>query len=106
MSDLSSYTGQSCDWYDLPCHLTSFANWLLNVLLYVPRKTWELLLDGLATVFEAIPALPALEQVSGLMTAIAGFGYAADLAALKPGLALVMTALLARFLLRRIPLIG
>lgn len=106
MSNLAPYTGASCEWYDLPCHLSSFATWLLNVLLYIPRKTWELLLDSLATLVEAIPPLPAMEQLTGLMGAISGMGYVADLVALGPGLSFVATALLARFLLRRIPLIG
>lgn len=104
--ELAPLTGQTCDWYDVPCHLTSFADWLLGVLLFIPRKAFELLMDGLASVVEALPALPAMEELGTAMSAISSMGYAADLVALKPGLALLAGTLLARFLLRRIPFIG
>lgn len=96
-----------CDWLDLPCHLSSFSEWLLDVLLYVPEKVWELLLDGLAAVIEAIPAptfLAALNARLGLLPSSAI--YLADIFALQEGIILVIGALIARFILRRIPIIG
>ena len=103
---LPEFTGQSCDWYDVPCHLSGFAEWLLNVLLFIPRKIFELLMDSLASVLEAIPALDAVTQASSAMGAIASMGYIANIVALKEGVALLMVTMLARFLLRRIPFIG
>lgn len=104
--DLPAYTGQSCEWYDLPCHATSFAKWLFDALLFIPRKVFEGLLDALAALVEAIPVPDAIAQAKVSMSALAGMGYVADLVALKQGLALVMGSLIARFLLRRIPGIG
>lgn len=103
---LADFSGQSCEWYDLPCHATGFATWLFDVLLFIPRKAWELLLDGLATALEAIPALPAIEQATSAMSAISGMGYIAGLVALKQGVAILLSTLVLRFLLRRIPGIG
>lgn len=106
MSDLAEYTGQSCDWYDLPCHASSFAEWLFDVALYIPRKTFELLTDSLATVIESIPPLEASSTALGAMSALSDAGYVAGLVALQEGVGLVLATLLARFLLRRIPLVG
>jgi len=104
--ELPEYTGASCDWYDLPCHATSFASWLGNFLLYIPRKIFELVMDALAALVEAIPVPDAVAQAKSGMSALAGMGYVADLVSLKAGLALVAGSMLARFLLRRIPGIG
>jgi hypothetical protein len=106
MSDLADYTGQSCDWYDLPCHATGFAEWLFDVALYIPRKSFELLTDALASTIEAIPPLEASSTAVTALSAISDAGYVAGLVALQEGIGLVLATLLLRFLLRRIPLIG
>ena len=87
--------------------LSQFAQWLLNLLLYVPREIFSLLCDGLAGVIEAIP-VPAGVSAFGenMAAALSGTGWFADLLALKEGSAIVFSALLARFILRRIPFIG
>jgi len=84
-----------------------FGQWLIDLLLWVPRKIFELLLDGLASVVEAIPVpsfMSGLEGwVSGLSSAIAYFGAPLQLEA---GMGFVLTAWVIRFTIRRIPVIG
>lgn len=104
--DLAPYTGATCDWYDLPCHAKSFAEWLFEVLLFIPRKLFDLIMGSLASLVESLPALDAVTQASGAMGALSSAGYVADMCALGPGIAMLITTLLARFLLRRIPFIG
>lgn len=101
MSDqLSSYTGQSCDWYDVPCHASSFASWLFNALLWIPRKIFEWITDGLASVAGSIDLPIQTGALSGLAGGVSWF---ADLTAAPEGFAMVLAALLARFALKLIP---
>lgn len=87
--------------------LERILGWLLEALLWVPQKLYELVLAGLATVLEAIP-VPAFmanlgSLVAGLDPAIA---YFAGPLQLGTGLTWVFTAMTLRFLIRRIPVIG
>ena len=106
MSNVAAVS-MSCDWYDLPCNLSAFSTWILQILLWIPLKVMSLLLDGLATVIEAIPSLSfGTTWSSNVGTAFANAGYLADVFALQQGIIMMCTALLARFILRRIPFIG
>lgn len=81
--------------------------WLLAALLWLPRKIWQLLLEGLAAIINAIPVPDFL---SGLGTAWAAIGgpifYFLDIAQFDVGLPMVLGAWMMRFLLRRVPVIG
>ena len=104
---LAEFTGQSCDWYDLPCHASGFATWLLNVLLFVPRKVFELLMEGLAATLNALPVPDAFQSAQSAAGSLAGgVVWMLDLCAFDVTLPLIMSSLLLRFLLRRIPGIG
>ena len=97
----------SCDWYDLPCNLSAFSTWILQILLWIPLKVISLLLDGLASLIEAMPALNfGTTWANNVGTAFAGAGYVADVFALQQGIIMMCTALLLRFVLRRIPFVG
>jgi hypothetical protein len=87
--------------------LQRILEWVVELLLWVPRKIWELLLDGLATLIEAIP-VPSFMQnlgnfVGGIDPAIAYFGAPLQL---ETGMGFVLAAWVIRFALRRIPVIG
>lgn len=87
--------------------IEDLGNWLLDVLLYVPKKVWAELLDALASGVEAIPVPDAVAVWNAeAANAFAGAGYVVNLCALDVGLTLIGSALLARFILRRIPFIG
>lgn len=104
MSDqLEQYAGQSCDWYDAPCHASSFAEWLFNALLFLPRKVFEWFTDGIAAVVGSIDLPIDTSLISGLAGGVSWF---ADLTAAPEGFAMVLTALLARFALKFIPTLG
>lgn len=104
----------------------AFSEWLLEMLLWIPRKLFELLSDEGILLVEAIPCANAcLQVVSSANTLLSGSGInavpgapgalgvvlqwlstALYVSGVVVGLELIMCALLARFVLRRIPLIG
>lgn len=87
--------------------LSDFAEWLKDLLLWLPLKVWEMLLDGLATVLESIPVPDFVSTASGAFSSIPGnVLFFANFFALGEGIAMVLSAYAVRFLIRRIPLIG
>lgn len=87
--------------------LDEFAQWLKDLLLWLPLKIWELITDGLASVLEAIPVPDFINQAQGFMNMIPGnILWVLNLFAVPQGMTMIMAALLLRFVLRRIPLIG
>lgn len=87
--------------------LKEFAEWLLDALLYVPRKVWEMLLDGLAGLIEAIPVPDFMQNLSSLFASMpSGVAYFASALQLGTGVTIILSALVIRFVIRRIPVIG
>lgn len=81
--------------------------WLKDLLLWLPRKLYELILDGLATVFEAIPVPDWMEDGEGFFAAISpDVVYFLDDFKFVEGFQIVLAAYLLRFLIRRIPIVG
>lgn len=106
-ADLEPYEGQSCEWTNLPCHLSSFAEWLLDLLLFIPRKVFELFMDAAAAAIEAIPVPDWVSSASsGLSNIPPGVVFFADFLQLPAGIAIILSAYGIRFLIRRIPVIG
>lgn len=81
--------------------------WLVDLMLFVPRKIAELVLDGLASLIEVIPVPSFVSTAGGFLAAIdptiifvlQGFAFA-------EGLAVIFVAYVIRFLIRRIPVVG
>ncbi|MCY1531069.1 hypothetical protein D9M68_662820 [compost metagenome] len=87
--------------------LLAVLDWWLELILWLPKKIWALLLDGLASAIEALPVPAFIAQADSFFGNIPpSIVYFFDLFAVGEGLAMIVAALLARFLLRRIPLIG
>ena len=87
--------------------LSDFAEWLKDLFLWLPLKLWELLLDGLAGVLDAIPVPGFITSAQGYFNGVGGnVLWTLNLFAVPEGMAMVMTALLLRFVVRRIPFIG
>lgn len=81
--------------------------WLKDLLLWVPQKLWELLLDGLASVIEALPVPDWLASIASFGGSIPpGVGYFLHVMRVPEGLAMLLSAYVLRFLIRRIPVIG
>lgn len=84
-----------------------FKDWLRDLLLWVPKKLWELFLDGVAAVLEAIPVPSWLSGAGAVFDAIPdGVIYFAQALQLPAGLSMVLGAYVLRFIIRRIPIIG
>lgn len=87
--------------------LEEFAQWLKDLLLWVPLTLWSMLLDGLAYVIEHIPVPDFVASAQGYFNGVPGnVLWLLNLFAVPEGFAMVMSALVLRFVLRRIPFIG
>lgn len=93
------------DWaYEL---LSDFGEWLKDLLLWLPIKLWEMLLEAFATLFESIPVPDFILQAQSLFNGVGGnVLWVLNLFAVPQGMTMIMTALVLRFALRRIPVIG
>lgn len=93
------------DW--LKEQLTAILQWLFDVFMWLPKKVWELFVD---ITVAALNAIPVPDWLAGLSASFAGLppGVAFFLQALQlpTGLAMVGSAYLLRFLIRRLPVIG
>ncbi len=98
--------------------LTQFGQWLMvnlvqpaltwfkDVFLWIPKKVWAEVLDGLATAIEAIP-VPDAFAPGNIWAGIAGdVGFFLGVCEFPAGVALIVGAYAFRFLVRRIPFVG
>ncbi|MCY1290477.1 hypothetical protein D9M70_396240 [compost metagenome] len=93
------------DW--LKGWLDNFAEWILELLQWIPKKIYSVVMEGIAAFFNAIPVPDFVSQAAGAFGGIPStVMYFASMFELNFGLAVVLSALVARFILRRIPLIG
>lgn len=123
MAETLAASTKTCDWYDLPCAVDSFADWLFDFVLWVPRKIFEWLCDSAISAMSVFKLPDSLYQfiISGY-AALSGVGLpdfggnAAALGsilalmiymtALGPGITMMLGSLTLRFILRRLPFIG
>jgi hypothetical protein len=98
---MSEPTENTCSWYDPSCTLT----WLRDEFQAFGIWIWDSLLSGVATTFEAIP-VPDFMQNIGAHTIPPGVSWAASAFQLDVGLGIIVSAYTARFILRRLPIIG
>lgn len=81
--------------------------WLYDAFLWIPRKLWELILDGLATLLEAIPVPSFMSNLESFAGGIdPGIAYFAEPLMISTGVTFVLLAYVIRFVIRRIPVIG
>lgn len=91
----------SCKWYDPSCWLQWLADEFKAFFLWV----YDSLMGGFAKLIELIPVPDFLENLhSTVMTPTVSWFL--EPFELPYGLAAIVTAYIARFILRRIPLIG
>lgn len=81
--------------------------WLKDFFLWLPRKLWAELLDGLASLLEAIPVPDFMIQAQAAFGGIGGnVLFYAQKFAVGEGIAMILAAYVLRFVVRRIPFIG
>lgn len=81
--------------------------WLLDVILWAPKKLWFELLTSLSDFFASIPVPDfVLNAQSALLSIPSGALFFVSFFAIKEGVTMILAALLLRFLTRRIPIIG
>lgn len=85
--------------------LTDVLQWVLDLLLWIPRKVYELFLTGILAVIEAIPVPSWAENIS-LDWIPSSMGYFLEPFNVPFGLLCITGGYLWRFLVRRIPVIG
>ncbi len=91
----------TCAWFDPSCSLA----WIRDELQAFGLWLWESVLNGLATTFEALP-IPDFMSDVGTYSIPPGVSWAAESLQIDLGLAIVVSAYTARFILRRVPVIG
>lgn len=98
----------TCDWTDLPCNISALILWLYDFFMWLPRKLFELLAEGIDLLFQSMPVPDFLEDGQAILTALGNSEAMFWLSIMKvpAGFTMIMGALIARFILRRIPLIG
>lgn len=87
--------------------LSRFAGWLKDLLLWVPKKIFELMMDAFAVLFESLPVPDFIIQASSAFSGISGnVLFFASKFAIAEGMAIYLGALVLRFIIRRIPFFG
>jgi sulfite exporter TauE/SafE len=81
--------------------------WVLELFEWIPKRIFQGIMDGSASLIEAIPAPSFLTNAGSFFGNIpGGIVYFFQFFAIAEGIAMITAALLLRFILRRIPLIG
>lgn len=87
--------------------LATVLGWVVDFVSWAFLSLWKLLLEGLASVIESIPVPSFISGAQSFFGGIpSGIVYFFQFFAVAEGLAMISAALLLRFILRRIPLIG
>lgn len=87
--------------------LTGFWDHLVDLLLWVPRKLFVGLLDGIVYLVGLIPVPDFSADLGSALSSVSPYIiYYWDFFALNFGLSVIFAAVVARFLVRRLPFIG
>jgi hypothetical protein len=87
--------------------MQQFVDWLFELLQWLPKKIFSAVFDGLAKLLEMIPVPDFITSAGSFFGGIdPGIAYVLNFLAVNEGLAMIISALILRFVLRRIPLIG
>lgn len=91
----------------LAARLQEFLTWVYDLVLWVPKKLFSLIMDALASFFESIPVPGFITNAGSFFQGIPdSFLYFINMFAVGEGIAMVIAAYILRFILRRIPFIG
>ncbi len=81
--------------------------WFVDWAEWIPKKIYSAVMDGIASFINAIPVPSFMQDAAGAFAGIPStVMYFASAFQLAFGVKVVLAALVLRFILRRIPLIG
>lgn len=87
--------------------LSRLLDFLVELLLWVPTRLWELFLSGLAAFLEWIPVPAFMTDLASLFAGLdPGILYFVEPMQLGPGVTMILSAAIIRFVIRRIPVVG
>lgn len=87
--------------------LQEFLSWIYDLVLWLPKKLFSLIMDALASFFEAIPVPGFITSAGNYFQGIPdSFLYFINMFAVGEGIAMVIAAYILRFVIRRLPFIG
>ena len=87
--------------------IEKYVDWFLELVLWLPKKIWSLMLEGFATFIESIDPPQFMLDAQSFWGGIpGGIVYFMDFFAVAEGMGMIAAALALRFIVRRIPLIG
>ena len=86
---------------------SQFASWLVNLLLWLPRKLFSQLGEGFVELISSIPVPDFVSQADYAFASLpSGVVYAISFFRVPEGLAMIISAYILRFIIRRIPFFG
>jgi len=90
--------------------LPGFAKWLIDLLLYIPKKIYEMLTDMIINMIDYIFSTCTVCNFSNINTSLTGMAqgviWMLGWFRFDYGLSVVLGAYLIRFLIRRLPVVG
>lgn len=87
--------------------LRDFTDWILEAVQWLGKKLFSGIMDALSTFISAIPVPDFIGQAASYFGGIpSNIAWAIQFFAVNEGLLMITSALVLRFILRRIPLIG
>jgi ABC-type proline/glycine betaine transport system permease subunit len=87
--------------------VSGFIEWATTLIDSVPKEIFASIMDALASVLESIPAPSFMSQAQSFFNGIPStIVYFFQFFAVAEGLAMIISAITLRFLIRRIPFIG
>jgi hypothetical protein len=87
--------------------MQGFLDAITEVLLYIPRKVFGWLMDGLSALINSVPVPQFMTDLAGNASAIPPeVMFFVEPFGIDTGAAIIVTAYTLRFLIRRLPVVG
>lgn len=85
----------------------AFAQFILDLLLYIPRKVFSWIVDGILALYDAIPVPEFISNIPSLFGNLAsGVWWFLGPFHIGTGIGIILSAYTIRFFIRRLPFIG
>lgn len=96
-----------CIPYSIKCYVVAFSNFLIDLLLYIPRQIFALFCQDWVAFLALIPVPSFFNDAhTYIQTVFNVCGYWFNILNLGYGLSIIISAMLIKFIIRRIPFVG